>query len=353
MNDTAELTAIEKGLENAHYILNSDNKIELHLDGKQAYNSLSEATKQNIKRGFIWGRQRGAWISRSKDTGVPYSMRSYKIPFKGEQEQKTYEESREQKINKAEYKAERYEGYAESRVKKAESLQSEFNRLRKDWSWLTQPNVNTSSGRSFTNQRNKVLARYEKGFESYQIASQHKEKAEHLKNVASERELKSESYLINRIKEAQKNARAFDRFNELYSDKLQDIDNQPDDWKIWLKARMNFYNTSFEKLAFFYEALKELTIAKKESGQISADDIQQEVQGGVKKKVKKYFKEKYEIDLLSFNKAYGNGVQTMYYIKTQQPLPEQYLCGWAADNASQVNLAKLLKEIEKYEELKS
>lgn len=345
MNTTIETIT---GLKDAYYLLNSDNKIELHLNGKEAYSSLPESVKTDIKRAFIWGRQRGAWISRSKDCGVPYSMKNYSIPFNGEQERKSYEESREQKIERAENKAERYEGYAESREKQAESLQSEFNRLRKDWSWLTQPYVNTSGGRAFRNQKEKTLARYERGFEAYKIANQHREKAEHLKRLANESELKNESYLINRVKEGEKNARAFEKFNEMYADKLENIDAQTDDWKIWLKARVNFYETSFEKLAFFYEALKELTIKKKEAGLISADDVTEVIQGGVKKLVKEYFKNKYNIDLIKFSKAYGVGVRTVYYIRTEQPLPIEYHSGWAADNVDQVNLAKLLKDIEAF-----
>jgi hypothetical protein len=339
------------GLQNAFYLLNSDNKVELHLDGKQAYNSLPESVKTDIKRAFIWGRQRGAWVSRSKDCGVPYAMRGYSIPFNGEQERKSYEESREQKIERAENKAERYEGYAESRERKAESLQSEFNKLRKDWSWLTQPYVNTSGGRSFRNQKEKVMARYGKGFESYKIANQHRETAEALKRSASEAELKSESYLINRVKENEKNVRAFDKFQALYADKLENIDQQSDDWKIWLKARLNFYTTSFEKLAFFYTHLQELTIAKKEAGLISADDINENVQGNVKKKVKDYLKAKYNVDLLKFTKAYGVGVKTVYYIKTAQPLPLEYTSGWASDSSAQINLAKILTDIETFNTL--
>jgi len=342
------LTTTQTGLQGAYYLLNSDNKIELHLNGKEAYGSLPENIKQDIKRAFIWGRMRGAWVSRSKDSGIPYSMRGYSIPYKGEQERKSYEESREQKIERFENKAERYETYAESREKKAESLQSEFNRLRKDWSWLTQPYVNTSGGRSFRNAKEKTMARYEKGFESYKIAREHRGKVEHYKAAASESELKNESYLINRVKEGEKNAQMFEKFMQLYADKLECIDTQPDDWKIWLKARVNFYETSFEKLAFFFNALQELTIAKKESGLINADDINEVVQGGVKKQVKDYFKQKYNIDLLKFSKAYGVGVRTVYYIKTVQDLPIEYNTGWAAQNVSQINLAKLLKDIENF-----
>jgi hypothetical protein len=346
--NTETLTQEITGLQNAYYLLNSDNKVELHLDGKEAYSNLPESVKTDIKRSFVWGRQRGAWVSRSKDCGIPYSMRSYNIKFNGEQERKSFEDARDDKKERAENKANRYEGYAESREKQAESLQSEFNRLRKDWSWLTQPYVNTSGGRAFRNQKEKTMARYEKGFEAYKIANEHKYKAEQLRRSATDSELKNESYLINRVKEGEKNARAFDKFQEMYSDKLENIEAQSDEWKIWLKARVNFYETSFEKLAFYYEALKELTIAKKEAGVISADDLTEVIQGGVKKQVKDYFKNKYNINLIKFTKAYGVGVKTVYYIRTEQPLPLEYHNGWAADNAAQIYLAKILKDIEAY-----
>jgi hypothetical protein len=77
-----ETTQQENAFKEAYYLLNSDNKLELHLNGKEAYTNLPESTKQDIKRAFIWGRQRGAWVSRSKDGGIPYSMKSYSIPYK-------------------------------------------------------------------------------------------------------------------------------------------------------------------------------------------------------------------------------------------------------------------------------
>jgi hypothetical protein len=334
--------------ENAYLILNSDNKVELHLNGKDHYQSLPEEVKSDIKKSFVWGRQRGAWVSRSKDCGVPYFFRKYNVPFKGEEERKEFVEARQVKVERAEYKAEKYEEWAEGRDKQAESLQSEFNRMRSDWSWLTQPNVNTSGGRRFSRSREKVMARYDRGMESRQVAENHRERAEHFRLMASDSELKNESYLINRVKEGEKNVRKFDKFLEMYADKIDKIDSQPDQWKIWLKARMNFYQTAFEKLEFFSEALKELTISKKESGVISADDVQQNINSGVKSKVKKYLKNKYGIDLLKFSKAFGVGVKTTYYIKTEQPLPEEYRSGWASDNAGQVRLAKLISDIEKY-----
>lgn len=339
----------EKGFDNAFYVLNSDNKIELHLDGKDAYQSLSEQAKSNIKRAFVWGRQRGAWVSRSKDGGIPYSMRQYSIKLGEDQERISFEESRERQINRAEHKAEKYEAWAESREKKAETLQSEFNRLRKDWSWLTQPFVNTSSGRSFRNSKERVMRSYEKGFESYQIAENHREKSDHYKAMAQEKELTNESYLINRVKEGEKAVRAYAKFELNYADRLENIDTQPDDYKIWLKARINYYQTAFEKLAFYMEHLKELNIQRKEAGIISPDEIQEKVSSGsVKKQVKEYFKNKYGIDLLKFTKAFGNGSKTYYYIRTVQPLPLEYHSGWAADNASQVPIVKLLAHIEKF-----
>lgn len=328
-------------------MLNSDNKIELHLNGKEHYSSLPEFVKTDIKRGFIWGRQRGAWVSRSKDTGIPFSMRSYSIPLNQVQERKEYIDAREKRIERTEHRAERFEGYAEARIKEAESLQSEFNKLCGDWSWITQPNVGTSGGRRFSRQREKVVSRYEKGFESMKVAEYHRERAQIAKISASESELKSESYLLNRVKEGEKDVRKFERFTQTYADKLATIDAQPDDWKIWLKARMNYYETAFEKLEFFQDALNELTIQRKESGKITHVDIDERIKG-IKSEVKKYLKEKYGIDLLKFTSAFGQGIKRYYYIKTAQPLPVEYHSGWASDCAAQIPVAKIIKDIDEF-----
>jgi Domain of unknown function (DUF3560) len=346
--NTTETTLI-KGLENAYYVLNSDNKIELHLDGKDAYSQLPESVKTDIKRAFIWGRQRGAWVSRSKDCGIPYIVKKYGVEFREAQERKEYTEAREQKIERAEHKAGRYENYAASREQEAKSLQSEFNKMRQDWSWLTQPNVNTSGGRRFSRQREKVYARYDRGMESLKKAEAHKERAEDLRRSASESELKSESYLLNRVKEGEKAVRMFDKFMLRYATQLENIDAQNQEFKVWLMARMNYYETAFEKLEFFQDALNELTIQRTESGQITHTDVKNELS---KKEVKKYFKDCFNIDLVKFVTAFGRGCDKYFYIKTVQPLPVQYHSGWAADNAGQVNGTKLLKDMRQFNESK-
>jgi hypothetical protein len=94
--------------------------------------------------------------------------------------------------------------------------------------------------------------------------------------------------------------------------------------------------------------LQKLSAEKKEAGLLSVDDIQENIQTNVKKKVKEYLKAKYEIDLLKFTKAYGVGVNTVYYLRTVQPLPPEYHSGWAADNVAQIKLAKFLTDIEKF-----
>jgi len=340
---TTQLNHTETNIfEGAYYVLNSDNKIELHLNGKDHYKKLPEEVKTHIRKSFVWGRQRGAWVSRSKDSGIPYYMRGYKIPLQGIEDRKEYTESREQRIERADHKADRYEGYAESREKEAKSLQSEFNRLRQDWSWLTQPNVNTSGGRAFSRSREKVMNRYNRSFESLNKAEQHREYAKALRITASETELKSESYLINRVKEGEKAVRMFEKFREKYAQHLENIDTQSDEWKIWLTARMNYYETAFEKLDFFQEALNELTIQRKERGLLTHEDVDKQL---TKTVVKKYFKEKYQIEVACFVSAFGKGVKKYYYLKTVQPLPVEYHSGWAADNASQVPAVKLLRDI--------
>mgnify|MGYP003657705645 CR=1 FL=1 len=70
-------------ISNAYYKLNADNKIELYFEGREAYSSLDDAVKSDIKRSFVWGRRRKAWVSRTKGVGIPYQMDKYNIPFEG------------------------------------------------------------------------------------------------------------------------------------------------------------------------------------------------------------------------------------------------------------------------------
>ena len=77
-------------------------------------------------------------------------------------------------------KAERYAERAEKAREKADKLQKPINDMHGDVAFFTQPNINTSAGRAFTNQRNRMFASYEKGFEERSKAEYYDTKAENL-----------------------------------------------------------------------------------------------------------------------------------------------------------------------------
>lgn len=186
------------------YILNKETqKIELHFD-KSEYMALSEAQKSEIKSNFLWSRGAGAWVSRS----IHYHYRAEEIAMKlglenagATGERLSYAEELDRKAERAEARADRMEEHAANAEKRAENLQSAFNECRKDWSWLTQPNINSSRGRAFTNQRNQIIARYEQGFEEYRKSEYFQGRAETARSTADMKQLKDPVYLHNRIKE--------------------------------------------------------------------------------------------------------------------------------------------------------
>jgi hypothetical protein len=57
---------------------------------------------------------------------------------------------------------------------------SEWRENSKDWAYVTQPNINTSSGRAFTRQREKVLNHYDAGMKLVNEADEMRETANYL-----------------------------------------------------------------------------------------------------------------------------------------------------------------------------
>lgn len=95
------------------------------------------------------------------------------------------EEVRAYRQAKIDRKVTRLNKWADSRDAKAENQMSEFNTLRKDWSWLTQPNIPTSSGRAFARSRDRVMNRYDAGMKLSIEAGKMREKAEWLQKTGA------------------------------------------------------------------------------------------------------------------------------------------------------------------------
>lgn len=173
---------------NKYYIFNLETtKIELHFD-KADYAALSDGQKQEIKSAFLWSNRNRCWVSRAKEPNLYRAKQvAKKLGFTSEQregERLTYGEQLERQSARAEARADRYEGYADNAVGRAEQLQEPLNKMRGDIASFTQPNINSSGGRSFTNYRNRLYERYEKGFEEYRKSDYFKERAQTARETA-------------------------------------------------------------------------------------------------------------------------------------------------------------------------
>lgn len=200
---------------NKKYINNLETgKIELHFT-KEEYQNLSEDLKKELKSSYLFSRYASAWVSRSKNNHYWALKVAEKLGFTKEEiqgERLSYEEELNKKVEKAENRIERYEEYSQNAIKRAESLQSEFNKNRGDIAFITQPNINSSSGRSFTNYRNKIMNRYDKGFEEYRKSDYFRERAKISQETADKTQLKSRTYLNNRIKECKALAKKYEGY---------------------------------------------------------------------------------------------------------------------------------------------
>ena len=199
-------------MENRAYIFNLETtKIELHFE-KSEYNALTDEQRSKLKSAFLWSRSGSCWVSRAKEPNLWRAKQVAKeLGFTEEQrngERLTYAEQVERQSERAEARAERYSEYADNAEKRAEKLQKPINSMHGDIAFFTQPNINTSSGRAFTNRRNRMFEQYEKGFEEYRKSDYFKERAATALSTASNAKFKDPAYLDRRIKECKKEIRA-------------------------------------------------------------------------------------------------------------------------------------------------
>jgi hypothetical protein len=209
------------------YILNQETqKIELHFS-KAEYQALGESLKSEIKSAFLFSGKAGAWVSRSTNNHWRAEKVAEKLGLENGGkvgERLSYAEQLEAKAEKAEARAERYEQYSENAEKRAESLQSDFNKYRKDWSWLTQPIIAGHSGsRAFASHRNKVMARFERGFEEYKKSEYYQDRAATARATANNVKLNDKVYLDNKIKECNKELKIYQDCIVKYEDALYKI----------------------------------------------------------------------------------------------------------------------------------
>jgi hypothetical protein len=180
-------------------------KIELHFE-KSEYQALTDKERDELKRAFQWSRYAGAWVSRSTQDHYWAKRVAASLGFDVESMEKTGErlsfaEMQDRKVEKAEARAERMEEHAENAEKRGQQMQAEMNSYHGDIAFFTQPNINSSAGRAFTNRRQRILDRYAKGFDEYRKSEYFRGRAETARETAEMGKMKDRVYLDTRIKE--------------------------------------------------------------------------------------------------------------------------------------------------------
>lgn len=262
---------------NKKYIHNMETgKIELHFE-KAEYQAMPEAQKKQLKSNFLFSGTSKAWVSRCKEPNLYHAIQTAKaLGFTEEEragERLSFAEQQERKAERAEARAERFEGYADNAERRAEGLQAEFNRNRKDWSWLTQPIMSGHSGsQRFGRQREKIMARYDKGFEEYRKSEYFRDRATTARSTAEQKKLTDRFYLNNRIKECEKNIKALTGNTVHYEQLLDNIENgikndsvnsfyddkTPEQIERWLTDTLERMEAEIDKQAYFQNALDEI-----------------------------------------------------------------------------------------------
>ena len=194
-----------------HYIFNLETtKIELHFE-KSEYTAMTDEQKRELKSAFLFSGKGKCWVSRAKEPNLWRAKQvAEKLGFTAEQregERLTYGEQLERQAERAEARADRYEGYAANAADRAQQLQKPLESMRGDISFFTQPNINSSAGRAFTNYRERLYNRYHKGFEEYRKSSYFMDRAETARGTASQAQFSDPGYLDRRIKECKKEIR--------------------------------------------------------------------------------------------------------------------------------------------------
>ena len=213
-----------------YYIENKEtNKIELHFD-KSSYMALSDSEKSEIKSACLFSRFGSCWVSRGF-VGSWSAINAKKIAEKlglenrgAEGERLTFAEQQARKAEKAEARAERYEARSEAAHAHGEALQAPIESMHGDIAFFTQPNINTSAGRAFTNKRNKMWSAWERGFEEFKRSEYWQERAETARKTAAGCEKQSIAFCQRRIDECTASIKKLGKNIESYKKQLERIE---------------------------------------------------------------------------------------------------------------------------------
>ena len=280
-----------EAMKNNFYITNKEtNKIELHFD-KSVYMGLDDATKQEIKSACLWSRSGSCWVSRGH-LGSWSAINVKRIAEKlglenagAEGERLSFAEQMERKAERAEARAEIYEARADRAAANGEALQAPIESMRGDTAFFTQPNINSSAGRAFTNRRKRMYAAFEKGFEEFKRSEYWNERAEAARATAKGCQVQSVGFCQRRIDECNagikklfKNIEGYKKHLEkleagetikLYGGELLTVDKVNE----WLESTLDRIEAYTDKASYYQAMIEEQGGLKFSKENVNLGDI--------------------------------------------------------------------------------
>lgn len=225
-----------------YYQMNRETqKLEL-IFSKEEYMALPSSDKQKIKSNFLFSKYIGGWVSRAKFPNLYFAeevAKSLGAENKGKVgETLSFEEQMERKADRAEARAERMEYRSGKANERGTELQKPIEKMHGDIAFFTQPNINTSAGRAFTNRRNRMFEAWERGFEEFKKSEYYAERAEAARQTAKDTKPTDKGFCERRIAECEKTIRAQRKNIKHYENLLKEFDKDPD-------FKVTGYNTSY------------------------------------------------------------------------------------------------------------
>lgn len=258
----------------SYFIRNRETgKLELHFD-KADYDDLTDDQKREIKGAFLWGRRSGCWISRCKEPNLWRAEKIAKALGLADGgttgERLSFAEQQKRKTAKAERRAERFECAADAAAARGEQLQKPISDMRGDIAFFTQPNINSSAGRAFTRQRERMFAAYESGFKEFNKSAYYRERAAIAHNTAAQKGLQDKGFIGRRIAECEtalrklkKNVERYEGFKQQIEQgtTVQRFNGEPlslDTVNEWIETTLDRIEAQLDKLGYYQDALDAL-----------------------------------------------------------------------------------------------
>lgn len=257
-----------------YFIINRETgKLELHFD-KADYDALTITQKQTIKGSFVWGRKSGCWISRCKEPHLYHAKNvaeSLGLVDGGKTgERLSFAEQQQQKAERAERRADRFDHAADNAAARGEQLQKPINDMHGDVAFFTQPNINTSAGRAFARRRDRMFAAFDRGFDELRKSEYFRSRAKIARSTTNQTELQNKGFVMRRIWECEAAIRKLKRNIEDYEKTKQKIEQGTpvkrfsgalltvEDVTAWIEGDLDKMEMQLDKLGYYQDALDAL-----------------------------------------------------------------------------------------------